>query len=100
MWKGAVVAQFEKPFQNLSGRFREHPPTKLIPRPRLKPITSWIQARSFTPRFIVLGYCSYEKVCHCHSKRRCCRYWDKTSGAPCGLRYFVETGRTGALLFK
>jgi len=26
MWKEAVVAQFEKTFQNLSGRFKEHPP--------------------------------------------------------------------------
>jgi len=25
MWKEAVVAQFEEPFQNLSGRFKEHP---------------------------------------------------------------------------
>lgn len=25
MWKDAVVSQFEESFQNLSGRFKEHP---------------------------------------------------------------------------
>jgi len=25
MWKEAIVAQFEEPFQNLSVRFKEHP---------------------------------------------------------------------------
>jgi hypothetical protein len=25
MWKKSVVAQFEETFQNLSGRFKEHP---------------------------------------------------------------------------